>query len=114
MSRYQMNKFIAYVDEDGERVNAFHADPAGYVAAWEARAAASRLPTADSGTFTDEERRAFVERDYGTLYAMGVHPYLLLHLARALDVQIEETPWPEFVERYRAAVSPHGFPDFGT
>ncbi len=113
MSRYMLNKFISYVDDDGERVAAFHRDPAGYVAAWERRGHESRVPVADGGSFTDAERAAFVGRDYGTLYGLGAHPYLLLHFARALDVIVEGSDWLEFVERYRAAVVPHGFPYFG-
>jgi hypothetical protein len=68
----------------------------------------------DGGVLDPDERRAFTERDYGELYRMGAHPYLLLHFARAVDVHVGNTPWPEFVERYRAQVAPHGFPDFTT
>ncbi len=50
----------------------------------------------------------------GRLYELGAHPYLLLHFARALDVVLDGTPWPEFVARYKEAVTPHGFPDFST
>lgn len=112
MSRFDVNKFMTYVDDDDSRVEAFHADPETFVDDWESRGAAGRLPVADGGVLTIDERRALIERDYGALYAMGAHPYLLLHFARALDVIIDGMPWPEFVTRYRAAVAPHGFPDF--
>ncbi|MDH3499468.1 MAG: hypothetical protein OEM97_05050 [Acidimicrobiia bacterium] len=114
MSRYLMNRFISYVDDDGGRVVEFHTDPAGYVERWRARASAARVPPPDGGALTNAEAQAFVDRDYGSLYAMGVHPYLLLHFARALDVVLDGTSWSEFVARYRAQVEPHGFPDFRT
>lgn len=114
MSRFELDKFILYVDAQATRVEEFHSDPAGYVGRWRARAATFRLPVPNGGILDDDEAAALATRDYGRLYEMGVHPYLLLHFARALDVQIEGTPWPDFVERYRAAVSPFGFPDFAT
>jgi hypothetical protein len=112
MTRFEMNKFISYVDDDAARVAEFHRDPARYVAAWVERGSSSRLPVPDGGSLTDAEQTAFIERDYGTLYSMGAHPYLLLHFARALDVVLDGVSWPDFVADYRAAVEPHGFPDF--
>lgn len=112
MSRYHINKLMTFVDDADARVKEFQADPASFIERWEARAAASRLPVANGGVFTPEERRALIDRDYGALYAMGAHPYLLLHFARALDVILEGTTWMEFIIRYRAAVTPHGFPSF--
>lgn len=114
MSRFQINKLMAYVDADESQTRAFAADPAGYVGAWEQRARDNRLPTPDSGTLTDEERAAFVDLDWGTLYGMGAHPYLLLHIARAVEVGVFGMPFPEFDAAYKAAVAPHGYPDFET
>ena len=112
MSRYEVNKFMAFVDDLAETVEEFHADPQGYVDAWNARGRESRIPVPDGGTLSTDEGRAIANRDYGALYAMGAHPYLLLHFAVALDVIVEGLPFPDFVQRYRAQVAPHGFPSF--
>jgi len=114
MSRFQIDKLMAYVDGDGGRVREYASDPVGFVDGWVTRASRSRTPTADSGELTAEERRAFESVDIGALYAMGAHPYILLHFARSVDVVTVDTPWPRFVEEYRSNVAPHGFPDFAT
>lgn len=93
-------------------LKAYIADTAGFVAQWEQRGNSSRTPVADGGVLTHEEREAFVDRDYGELYRLGAHPYLLWHFVEA--VYTHDVPWPELKERYRAAVTPHGTPDFIT
>jgi hypothetical protein len=114
MSRFEVNKLMAYVDADVSQTEAFAADPEGFVGAWEQRDREHHLPTPDAGTLTDEERAAFIALDWGTLYAMGAHPYLLLHIARAVEVGVYGVPFPEFNAAYKAAVTPHGYPDFET
>lgn len=114
MSRYDIDKLMRHVEGSDAEVVSFVADPASYVAAWTERAAGGRLPASDSGRLDAAERAAFVSRDYGALYAMGAHPYLLWHFMEAVWVWAGEVSWRDLVEAYRAAVSPHGYPDFAT
>lgn len=114
MSRFQINKFISFVEGSDETVREYVAHPEAYVAAWEQRARSSRLPTPDSGTFTDGERAALVARDHAELYRLGAHPYVLWHFVEAIRVWTGESIWPEMTERYREDIRPHGTPDFAT
>jgi len=114
MSRMQINKLLLFIDSDESHARAFATDPGAFLADWEARGAASHAPTRQAGTLTDEERRAFTDRDWGVLYGMGSHPYLLLHAARAVDVGILGVAFPEFDRLYKEAIAPHGYPDFHT
>lgn len=107
-----VNKLIRTIEMSDANVKDYVSDPARYVKEWERRGSESRVPIPDGGQLTDEERRAFVARDYGELYRLGAHPYLLWHFIEA--VYIHEVPWPELKELYRDAVSPHGEPDFIT
>ena len=113
MCRYRVDKFWGYTDGDASRIREYAADPERYVTEWERRGRGPQ-PVPDGGVLDPDERGAFVGRDYGQLYRMGAHPYLLLHFARAIEVHVGNTPWPEFLARYRAQVAPHGFPDFTT
>ncbi len=114
MSRFQLDKFITWVEGLDAEVEAYSSDPAAYVDSWESRAAASRLPTPDSGTLTGEERAALVAIDHGELYRLGAHPYMLWHFVEAVRVWAGDARWPEMKERYRADVIPHGYPDITT
>lgn len=114
MSRYQIDKFITHVEGSDDAVRAYAADPEAFVAAWEHRAASSRLPTPDSGTFTDDERAALVTRDHAALYGMGAHPYMLWHFVEAVRVWTGEVSWPEMTQRYRHDVAPLGVPSILT
>lgn len=111
MSRFAINAFMHFVESSDAEVRAYSSDPAGYVAAWEARAAANRLPTADSGSFTPEERAALASRDHAALYRLGAHPYLLWHFVEAIRVWTGEVPWIEMTRRFRDDVA--GIPDPG-
>lgn len=112
MSRYMIDKLIRTIEMSDRNVADYVADPATFVAAWEDRGASSRVPVADGGVLTDEEREAFGARSYAELYRLGAHPYLLWHFIEA--VWIHEVAWPELNRRYREAVEPHGHPDFTT
>jgi hypothetical protein len=115
MSRFEIDKFIRHTDNDGARIAAFAADPAGYVDGWVERGAqAAPRPVDDGGRLTEAERASFIDEDYQTLYAMGAHPYLLFHFVLAVDMARGATAWPEFVDWYRSMVTPHGRPDFTT
>jgi hypothetical protein len=60
---------------------------------------------------TDQERAALRTVDYATLYGLGVHPFLLfgwtIRVRRPTDLRA-------FIQEYRAAVGPYGYPDFAT
>ncbi len=69
MSTYTLNKMIRDVNRDPVRREAFFKDAAAF---------------ADGYQLEPEERRAFVARDIGALYRLGVHglilrPFTLLH-----------------------------------
>ncbi len=82
MSRYMMNKFIRAVEMSTANVNA--TSPTPRVSSM-AGSPGERAPmaAADDRVLTPEERTAFVERDYGALYGLGAHPYLLWHFTEA-------------------------------
>ncbi len=73
VSRYMMNKFIRAVEMSTANVNAYVADTEGFVDGWLAGGAGPDAVT-DDRMLTPEERTAFVNRDYGTLYGLGAHP----------------------------------------
>lgn len=114
MSRFQIDKFISLVEGSDQAVLDYVADPEGFVAAWEERAASSRLPRSDAGTLTAEERAVLVNMDHAELYRLGAHPYVLWHFVEAVRVWAGDATWPEMKERFRADIEPHGSPDFST
>lgn len=114
MSRYEMNKFMMFVDGNTEHLEEFCNDRERFVDRWLSAAAESERPVPDGGTLTAVERQALIELDVGALYEMGCHPYILLHYARAVEVDFHGVPFPEFDRAYKVAVSPHGYPDFAT
>ena len=114
MSRFQLDKFITSVEASDDAVRRYAADPAAFVEAWEARASESRLPTADSGTFTDEERAALSACDHAALYRLGAHPYVLWHFVEAVRVWAGDAAWVDMTARYREDIRGLGAPDFTT
>lgn len=101
-----------WVEAHDAEVRAYAADPAGYVSAWEARA--GRVPTADSGVFTDEERDALAAVDHAALYALGAHPYLLWHFVEGVRVWAGGVPFPEMSARFRDDAATVPRPDHST
>jgi hypothetical protein len=89
MSKYLLDKFLYTVDRDPDLVERYRADPAGTVEWWEAEVA-NRILNCHGDerstwlAFTDDERRALVERDHVTLFGMGAHPFLTLTLFIAM------------------------------
>jgi hypothetical protein len=77
------------------------------------RFATDRTAFLDAYRLAEDERRAFEAWDYGTLYAMGAHPFLLFQVVRSLAVR-DDTAMPQIIEQYRQAISPHGAPDYIT
>lgn len=108
MTKYMINKFMRAVEMSDQAVREYVADPSGYVQDWLTGAHAQNWQ-ADDRQLTDDEEAAFCARDYGALYALGAHPYLLWHFTEA--VYVPEVSWPELNTAYREAVRPMGYPD---
>ena len=113
MTKYMIGKFMRAVEMSDAAVDAYVADPAGYVDSWLAGSGGPDMPT-DDRVFTAEERDAFVAGDYEALYVLGAHPYLLWHFTEAIYTHefTDTFGWRDLVERYRTAVIPHGVPDY--
>jgi len=95
MSRYEVNKVVREMVMQRASLERFLADPHGFLA---------------DRPLEAEERRALAERDFGALYAMGAHPFLLWGWANRVAGIDRET----LLDRYAEAVRPHGYPDFAT
>jgi len=95
LSRYQVNKAIRWIPNDSNTRTAFLSDRAGFL---------------DSFQLTDVERKALIEIDYGTLYALGVHPFLLYRFVMSVLTGDRRSLQAE----YRKNVTPFGWPDFST
>lgn len=115
MSRYLIDKFLYQVDRDEASLKAYIENPAVFVARWE-KEKAHKIHEAEETSghqFTEEERRALIERDFEKLYAMGAHPFILW----TLMLPAWEKEFPNFralVDHYNSKIRPHGRPDFGT
>jgi hypothetical protein len=94
MTRYHVDKVMREVIQDDAAAGAFRADTAAYL---------------EERDLSGAEREALLARDYGTLYGLGAHPFLLWAFTRAA-LQASAPDVPEYV----AALTPHGRPDFGT
>lgn len=111
MSRYMINKLIRDIEMSDANVLTYVADPPAYVDGWLGGGdGAGTHDRTDDRLLTEAERTAFSTRDFGTLYELGAHPYLLWHWVEA--VFIHEEDWRPLVERYRSVVTPLGYPDF--
>lgn len=69
MSTYALNKMIRDINRDPVRREAFFKDAAAFAAGYQ---------------LSEEERHAFLAKDIGSLYKLGVHglilrPFTLLH-----------------------------------
>ncbi len=51
----------------------------------------------------DEERQAFLSRDIGLLYVLGVNGQILMHYAALCGIA-----WPDYLQRMRDGVTCHG------
>ena len=103
MSRYAVDKLMRHVNVDPDALRAYVADPAGYVQKWE---------QSQVVVLSEAERAALATRDYGALYDLGAHPFLLWSFA--LAVWEHEVPKDELVAEYKARTAPLGYPDFAT
>jgi hypothetical protein len=112
MSRYTVNTLMRQVLLDDTSLAAYRDDPGGYVARFRARRAAAGL-----ASLTEKEAAALGGPDYGSLYALGAHPYLLWSFTEA--ALVPPLKRPDLVESFRVAAfrtnSLEGHsPDFAT
>lgn len=114
MSRFDLNKFMMFVDGTTESLEDFCRDRERFVARWMSAADESERPVPNGGPLSEIERLALIGLDVGALYQMGSHPYILLHFARAVEVDFNGVPFPVFDRAYKQAVTPHGYPNFAT
>lgn len=113
MSLYAVNAFMRLVNMHPQSLRAYLEDPRDLVDRFEQGHAVQSPPWAEVfGTLTDEERAALYGRDYGALYAMGAHPYLLWSFTEA--VWVPEISRAELVERFRRLAALAGYPDHAT
>lgn len=103
MSRYRVNKFMHFVNMNEWAEKKYVRDPAAFVAEWE---------RGEGRQLSPEERKVLAERDYGKLYAMGTHPFLLWSFTQA--VWEHEVPREELIKNYKEKTAKIGYPDFKT
>ncbi|TQM11601.1 hypothetical protein [Pseudonocardia kunmingensis] len=111
MSRHAVNAFMRLVNMDRDSLAGYVADPPRFVARYVERGGFEAPPwVARGGPLTETERQALAARDYGALYAMGAHPYLLWSFAEA--VWVPEVSRAELVEDFRAKALQAGHPSY--
>ncbi len=100
MSRYETDKVLWLLshNEDRQPFERYLADPDSVL---------------EGRDLSEEERKALRDCDIGELYRMGAQPFILMGWARLVSKASGESP-DAFIERYIAAVKPHGHPDFST
>jgi hypothetical protein len=103
MSRYTVNKLMRQVLLDDDALAAYREGPEQYVR--------------PQPGLTEAEAAALGTTDYGALYALGAHPYLLWSFAEA--ALVPPMSRPDLVEAFRVAAAsaagPDGHaPDFAT
>jgi hypothetical protein len=113
MSRYMVNKLMWEIDRSDDALERFKANATEFLDGWVARSRDPVPPYPEGGELTGEERQAIETRDYGSLYAIGVNPFLLWQFARSVSVPDQQSV-EELVKSFREAVEPHGYPDFFT
>ena len=88
MSLYQVSKLLYELNRNDDLKRQFIEDPAPLTVGYE---------------LTDEERRAFVERDIGLLYVLGVNGQILMHYAALCGL-----PWADYLQQMRDGVKQYG------
>ncbi|MBM2812349.1 MAG: LigA protein [Chloroflexi bacterium] len=95
MTKYGVDKALRRVVLDQGPRDAFRKEPERFL---------------EECDLTDQERKALLEFDYGTLYKLGAHPFLLNGYTAKL--------WPGDMRTYRdtycETIEPYGYPDWGT
>lgn len=88
MSLYSLSKLIYTLNRDVEAKALFKTDPTAL---------------ADRFRLSDEERQAFLGRDVGKLYVLGVNGQILMHYAALCEIA-----WPDYIQAMRDGVREHG------
>jgi len=95
MSRYQVNKLLRVIARDEFARTEFLKDPVGF--------------TRDAD-LTDAERKALIERDFRTLYSLGVHSFLLFGFVMSVFPGDRK----KLEEDYCKTIAPLGRIDYST
>lgn len=103
MSKYSMNKLIHLVNMNEAAEKEYVANPRAFVETWEKSQKLKLQP---------EEREALATKDYGKLYALGAHPFMLWSFTEA--VWVHEIPREQLVADYKAKAAKAGYPNFKT
>jgi len=103
MSKYLVNKFMHIVNMNEWAEKEYQTNPAAFVEKWEKSEKLKLIP---------EEREALCNRDYGKLYALGAHPFLLWSFTEA--VWAHQIPRDQLVKDYKEKARAIGYPDFKT
>jgi hypothetical protein len=88
MSLYHVQKLLYQLNRDPQVRRRYQRDLDGLLEEYE---------------LTDEERAAFLERDIGLLYVMGVNGQLLMHFSALIGQS-----WDEYIAAMREGVRTHG------
>ena len=96
MSRHYVNKILRAVSLSDEEFARYRKDAGAFVAPFD---------------LTPAERRAFIDEDYATLYALGAHPFLLNAFIMMFAPRGQERA---HADAYRASIAPYGYPTFDT
>lgn len=108
-----VNKAMWEIDKSDSNLMSFQSDAARFLDDWERAALEPEPPYPSGGSLIPDERRALETLDFGLLYSMGANPFLLWQFARSVSVPRLMTN-EELVSSFRAAVEPHGTPEFDT
>lgn len=103
MSKYLVNKFMHLVNMNEWAEKEYKSNPATFVEKWE---------KGEKLKLSPEERDALARRDYGKLYALGAHPFLLWSFTEA--IWVPEVPREELVKDFKEKARAIGYPDFKT
>jgi hypothetical protein len=88
VSLYQVSKLLYELNRNDDLKRQFAEDPAPLTAGYE---------------LAEEERRAFLERDIGLLYVLGVNGQILMHYAALCGL-----PWADYLQQMRDGVKRYG------
>ncbi len=88
MSLYQLSKLLFRLNRDPQAQAVFLSKPETLLADY---------------NLTEEERQAFLSRDVGLLYILGVNGQILMHFAALCGIE-----WSDYLQRMRDAIKQYG------
>ena len=95
MNKFQVNKVMREIIHKPESFRAYKENPTAFLA---------------KENLSPEEQEALAKVDYPTLYAAGVHPFILNGFVN----RVWEGDRSKLDNEYRAKIAPFGYPDFST